>query len=116
MIAVVDSGAANIGSVRFAVNRLGVVPSVTSSPAEIERASHVIVPGVGSAGHCMANLQNAGLLDVEAEMMDGIAKMQNDESVSIIFRSASAGKAQPMGDGRYVAVRDYNFTARITSL
>jgi len=77
--------------------------------------------GTGEAAllgaHRTANTsRNAGLLQVETELMDSLAKMQNDESVSIILRSSSAGKASPLPDGRYVAVRDYNFSARITTL
>ena len=67
--------------------------------------------------HRTANTsRNAGLLEVEIKVMDALALMQNDESVSILLRSSSAGKAAPLPDGRYVAVRDYNFTARITSI
>jgi glutamine amidotransferase len=49
MLAIVDSGGANIASVRFALERLGVQSELTADPAVIRAAERVILPGVGSA-------------------------------------------------------------------
>lgn len=61
MLAIVDSGGANIGSVRFALNRLGVESSLTSDFSTIRNASHVILPGVGAAAAAMRKLAENGL-------------------------------------------------------
>lgn len=63
-IAVVDSGGANIASVLHALRRLGADPRFTADPAVIGAADHVILPGVGAAGHAMAVLREHGLVDV----------------------------------------------------
>lgn len=61
MIAVVQYNAGNIRSVQNALQRLGRPCTVTDIPAEIERASHVIFPGVGEAGSAMKYLKDKGL-------------------------------------------------------
>jgi len=63
-IAVVDSGGANISSVLHALRRLGAEPDFTSDPFRIQTAGHVILPGVGAAGHAMQVLAENGLVDV----------------------------------------------------
>ena len=62
-LAVIDSGGANIASLLFAIERLGVPAVLTTDPQQIRAATHVMLPGVGAAADCMARLQKAGLLD-----------------------------------------------------
>jgi glutamine amidotransferase len=63
-VVLVDAGGTNIGSVRYALQRLGTDAELTSDPAAIRAASHVILPGVGAAGPGMRTLREAGLVDV----------------------------------------------------
>ena len=63
MIAIIDSGGANIASVRFALERLGVDSVLTADPAVISAAERVILPGVGAAPVAMAQLGRAGLVE-----------------------------------------------------
>ncbi len=63
MIAIIDSGGANIASVRFALERLGVDSVLTADPAVISAAEQVILPGVGAAPVAMAQLARAGLVE-----------------------------------------------------
>jgi glutamine amidotransferase len=60
----VDSGGANIGSVRYALQRLGVDAVLTRDAEAIRRADRVILPGVGAAAPAMARLREAGLVEV----------------------------------------------------
>ena len=62
-LAIIDSGGANIASLQFAVQRLGIESDLTTDPAKLEAASHVLLPGVGAAADCMGRLQSAGLVD-----------------------------------------------------
>jgi glutamine amidotransferase len=57
-----DSGGANLGSVQAAFARLGVLAPVTSDGNAIKGATHVVLPGVGSASICMAKLRENGLV------------------------------------------------------
>lgn len=63
-VALVDSGGTNIGSVAYALERLGARARLTSDPATIRAADRVILPGVGAAAPGMARLLRAGLVDV----------------------------------------------------
>jgi glutamine amidotransferase len=55
---------ANLASLRFALQRLGADVPVTEDPRRAERASHVILPGVGAAAPAMARLRERGFVDV----------------------------------------------------
>ena len=63
-VVLVDAGGTNIGSVRYALQRLGVDASLTSDAAAIRTADKVILPGVGAAGPGMARLHELGLVDL----------------------------------------------------
>lgn len=60
-VVIVDGGGANIASLNLALQRLGYTGALSSDPATIRAASHVILPGVGAARAAMERLQKAGL-------------------------------------------------------
>lgn len=62
MIAIVDTGGANIASVKNALARLGRDSVLTLDQAKIENASHVIFPGVGAAKDSMERLRRNDLV------------------------------------------------------
>ncbi len=64
MIALIDSGGANISSVEAALERLNVKAVFTKSESIIREADKVILPGVGAAKDAMKKLRDAGLTDV----------------------------------------------------
>ena len=63
MLAIVDSGGANISSVVFALERLGAPARLTADPSVIAAAARVVLPGVGAAREGMRRLRERGLLD-----------------------------------------------------
>lgn len=63
-VVLVDSGGANIGSVHYALQRLGVDAPLTRDAEAVRRADRVILPGVGAAAPAMARLREAGLVEV----------------------------------------------------
>ncbi len=60
-VVLINAGGTNIGSVRYALERLGVKASLSDDPDSIRAASHVILPGVGAAAQGMRRLQESGL-------------------------------------------------------
>lgn len=60
-VAIIDSGGANIASLRFALARLGADAELTTNPARIRRAKRVILPGVGAARDAMQRLERQAL-------------------------------------------------------
>lgn len=63
-IAIIDSGGANIASLLFACERLGVDATLTSDAAIIRDAERVILPGVGAAKDAMNRLAENKLTDL----------------------------------------------------
>lgn len=63
-VVLVDAGGTNIGSVRYALQRLGVEASLTADAQRIRNADKVILPGVGAASPGMARLRELELVDV----------------------------------------------------
>jgi len=60
-VAIVDYGAGNIQSLRFALDRLGVESVLTANPEVLRTADKVIFPGVGEASSAMKKLRATGL-------------------------------------------------------
>jgi len=61
MITIIDYGLGNLGSVKNALDKLGVISLVSSSEADVRNASGLILPGVGAAGEGMKNLKSRKL-------------------------------------------------------
>ncbi len=60
-IAIIDYGAGNIQSIKFAIKRLGYEAFLSSDAEEIKAADKVIFPGVGEASSAMRMLKATGL-------------------------------------------------------
>ncbi len=60
-VTIIDSGGANIASLKFALDRLGVDATLSTDAKTIQNASHVILPGVGAAAAAMQRLTQTGL-------------------------------------------------------
>ncbi|ODB41815.1 imidazole glycerol phosphate synthase, glutamine amidotransferase subunit [Pseudoalteromonas sp. BMB] len=67
MIAIINTGCANINSVRFAFERLGVTPEVITAPEKLVRFERAILPGVGHANVAMKRLNEQGWADAVAD-------------------------------------------------
>lgn len=61
-IVIIDTGCANISSVKFAIERLGYQVTVSDEQATIRAADKVLLPGVGSASAAMSSIENKGLV------------------------------------------------------
>ncbi len=71
-VVLVDAGGTNIGSVRYALQRLGVEASLTADADTIRGADKVILPGVGAAGPGMARLRELGLVDLMRSLVQPV--------------------------------------------
>ncbi|HSB43289.1 MAG TPA: imidazole glycerol phosphate synthase subunit HisH [Methylomirabilota bacterium] len=63
MIAIVDYGRGNLGSVEKAFARVGMAAVVTQDPAVVDRAEAVVLPGDGAFHDAMGSLQALGLIE-----------------------------------------------------
>lgn len=71
-VAIVDSGGANIASLLFAFERLGVEASLTTDADLIRGAERVVLPGVGAARDAMQRLRDAELVDVIRDLQQPV--------------------------------------------
>ena len=63
MIAIINCEMGNLRSVQKGFETVGHHAVVTRDPVVIDRASHVVLPGVGAFGDCVNNLQRFGLIE-----------------------------------------------------
>jgi glutamine amidotransferase len=71
MIAVIDSGVANLRSVANALKYLGAAMRIAEHPADMLGADKIILPGVGAFSAGMARLRERGFV---APLHDAVAK------------------------------------------
>lgn len=62
-VAIVPTGAANLASVQAALRRAGCSSHFATTPAAVEAASHLVLPGVGAFGPAMERLRAEGLVE-----------------------------------------------------
>lgn len=94
-LAIIDSGGANIASLRFAIERLGIESELTTDPQVLREASHVILPGVGAAADCMARLRNAGLIETIRELKQPLLGIC--VGMQLLYDSSEEGDVQCLG-------------------
>ena len=71
MIAVVDYGRGNLGSVEKAFGRVGMDARVTHDPRVLDDAEACVLPGDGAFHDAMQNLDRRGLLEPLRRALDG---------------------------------------------
>jgi glutamine amidotransferase len=71
MIAIVDYGRGNLGSVEKAFGRVGIPAVVTQEPRVVDEADAVVLPGDGAFHDAMSNLDSLGLLAPLRRVLDG---------------------------------------------
>jgi glutamine amidotransferase len=64
MIAIVDYGMGNLGSIANMLKKVGAQSKITSDPQAIEAAEKLILPGVGAFDNGMKNLTQRGLVEL----------------------------------------------------
>jgi glutamine amidotransferase len=62
MIGIINYGAGNIFSLTAALERQNIAYGMVNTEADLEKYSHIIIPGVGHAGAAMKKLEQTGLV------------------------------------------------------
>jgi len=62
MVGIINYGAGNIFSLTAALDRLNVTYGMVNTENDLEKYSHIIIPGVGHAGAAMEKLKGTGLV------------------------------------------------------
>lgn len=63
-VVIIDTGCANVSSVRFAIERLGYTVTVSKDPDVVLAADKLFLPGVGTASEAMKNLRERDLIEL----------------------------------------------------
>jgi imidazole glycerol-phosphate synthase subunit HisH len=71
VIAIVDYGRGNLGSVEKAFRRVGIPALITEDPCVVDDAEAVVLPGDGAFHDAMASLDRLGLLPALRRALDG---------------------------------------------
>ncbi|WP_406733928.1 imidazole glycerol phosphate synthase subunit HisH [Vibrio scophthalmi] len=63
-VVIIDTGCANVSSVKFAIERLGFAVEISKDPQVVLSADKLFLPGVGTASEAMKNLQERDLISL----------------------------------------------------
>jgi len=63
-LVIIDTGCANLSSVKFAFERLGASPVISDDFGVIRNAEKLVLPGVGAAPFAMANMAEKNLIEI----------------------------------------------------
>jgi len=77
MLTIVDYGVGNLASVKNMLKKIAVESVLTAEPSIIEKASKIILPGIGAFDHCM-NMFNA------SGMREAVTKKALDEKIPVL--------------------------------
>jgi glutamine amidotransferase len=94
-LAIIDSGGANIASLSYAIERLGIDSQVTTDAATLRAATHVILPGVGAAADCMERLRSAGLIETIRALRQPLLGVC--VGMQLLFESSEEGNVACLG-------------------
>ncbi|MEG4320452.1 MULTISPECIES: imidazole glycerol phosphate synthase subunit HisH [unclassified Microcoleus] len=98
VIAVVDYDMGNLHSVCKGLENVGAVPKITDSPAIIEQADAVVLPGVGSFDPAMQNLRSRNLIEpITSAIASGKPFLGICLGLQILFDSSEEGVEPGLG-------------------
>ena len=98
MIVIIDYGMGNLRSVQKAFEASGAKPKVTSSPAEVEKADKIILPGVGAFGQAMQELKKKKLLGVlKDKVQSGTPYLGLCLGMQLLFSHSEEGDVKGLG-------------------
>ncbi|MBL4595095.1 MAG: imidazole glycerol phosphate synthase subunit HisH [Robiginitomaculum sp.] len=96
-VVIVDTGCANLASIRFAYQRLGVDAIVSDNGAQIAAAPRVILPGVGSAPYAMRQIIDKGLQPILQNLKQPVLGICL--GMQILFEALDEGAKSTQGLG-----------------
>ena len=82
-VCIIDTGTANLNSVRQALIRLGVDPVISHDPDVLGSADRLVFPGVGSAEAAMGGVNSRGLGASSSEVPEG-SKLEKIDCLGIV--------------------------------
>jgi glutamine amidotransferase len=99
MLAIVDYGAGNVGSVANMLKRLSIPAVRATTPGMIQDADGVILPGVGAFDFCMSSFNASGMRDaVDKIVAEGQKPLLGIcVGLQMMFRGSEEGQEKGLG-------------------
>lgn len=94
-LVIIDYGAGNIQSIKFAIKRLGYEAVLSHDVAEIQNADKVIFPGVGEASSAMAKLRASGLDNIIPQLKQPVLGICL--GMQLMCKSSEEGNTKGLG-------------------
>jgi glutamine amidotransferase len=109
MLTIIDYGLGNISAFKNVYERLNIPVKIAQYPKEVESATKLIIPGVGSFDYAMSQLNKSGMRDIldKRVLEDKIPVIGICVGMQILANSSEEGKEPGLGwiNGR---VRKFN--------
>jgi glutamine amidotransferase len=108
VIAIVDYGMGNLGSIHNMLRRLGVPAEITGEPEAIERADKILLPGVGAFDSAMQRINTGGLRDVldRKALEERVPVMGICLGMQLLTRASEEGRLPGLG---WIAATTHRF-------
>jgi glutamine amidotransferase len=99
VIAIVDYGSGNIKAIANIYSRLNVPAFVATTPTDLERATRIILPGVGAFDQAMQHLNQSGLRDAlnRRVLGDAIPFLGICVGMQLLARRSDEGRLSGLG-------------------
>jgi len=99
MITIIDYKTGNLGSIRNMLKKIRMESVITSNPEEIESATKIIFPGVGSFDQGMVNLINLNIKDIlnKKVLVDKIPVLGICLGMQLMTLKSEEGRLQGLG-------------------
>lgn len=117
MIAIVNYGSGNTGSILNILTKIGAKAIITSDEATIREADKIILPGVGAFDSCAARLRDSGLVPVlqQRAIQDKVPLLGICVGMQLLFEKSEEGIESGLGwiPGTVVKFKTESFTEKL---